>query len=127
MMMGDEAIEDPTSLIVKAIGNYKNCTFTLIVTCTNTDYGSSETDTDSFESKFVPLSPPPRSFYFEFDSTAMYPSVGTFDEINEVTDSSYPFVFEINCVYPDDEGIELEGDIPKELRSLIEREDERHA
>lgn len=35
--------------------------------------------------------------------------------------------FEINCVEPDVEGIDFDGDIPKEIRSLIERENERHA
>ncbi|KAI8542928.1 hypothetical protein RHMOL_Rhmol08G0177900 [Rhododendron molle] len=33
----------------------------------------------------------------------------------------------INCVDPDDEGIDFDGDIPKEIHALIEREDERHA
>ncbi|KAI8559871.1 hypothetical protein RHMOL_Rhmol04G0209100 [Rhododendron molle] len=33
----------------------------------------------------------------------------------------------INYVDPDIEGIDFDGDIPKEIRALIEREDERHA
>ncbi|KAI8530118.1 hypothetical protein RHMOL_Rhmol11G0030600 [Rhododendron molle] len=33
----------------------------------------------------------------------------------------------INCVDPDDEGIDFDGDIPNEIHALIERENERHA
>ena len=35
--------------------------------------------------------------------------------------------FYINCVDPDDEGIDFDGTILKEMCSLVEREDKRHA
>lgn len=41
--------------------------------------------------------------------------------------SDYFANFYINCVNPDNEGIDFDGNIPAELRSLIEREDEWHA
>ncbi|KAI8550532.1 hypothetical protein RHMOL_Rhmol06G0114400 [Rhododendron molle] len=46
-----------------------------------------------------------------------------------MNDSSFDYLndLSINCVDPDDEGIDFDGDIPKEIRALIEREDERHA
>ncbi|KAI8551027.1 hypothetical protein RHMOL_Rhmol06G0153000 [Rhododendron molle] len=44
-------------------------------------------------------------------------------------DSSSDYLHDlyINCVDLDDEGIDFNGNIPKEIYALIEREDKRHA
>ncbi|KAI8529896.1 hypothetical protein RHMOL_Rhmol11G0010400 [Rhododendron molle] len=84
-MLGPDALEDPTSLIVEAKGSIKNCIFILPLTCIDdTSESESETDTESIESSKSSAS-------------------------------------------PDDIGIDFDGDIHKEIRALIEREDERHA
>ncbi|KAI8560171.1 hypothetical protein RHMOL_Rhmol04G0235300 [Rhododendron molle] len=127
-MLRSDTLEDPTSFIVEAKGSIKNCIFTLRLTCID---DTSKSDTKSIESKssselkFVPLGPPRHSFYFEFESTVLGNPEG-FYEMHDPT-SDYFADFYINCVDPDDEGIDFEGIVPAELRSLIKREDERHA
>ncbi|KAG5528960.1 hypothetical protein RHGRI_029577 [Rhododendron griersonianum] len=130
LMLGQEALEDPTSLIMDAAGDYKNWIFIPSATCHGSE---SESDSEpesskSVESELVPLGPALQSLYFEFESTRVYgaPKASANDKINE-SDSAYFPDFEINCVDPEDEEIDFDGDIPKEIRSLIEREDERHA
>ncbi|KAG5531685.1 hypothetical protein RHGRI_026341 [Rhododendron griersonianum] len=135
LMLGQEALKDPTSLIMDAAGDYKNWTFILSVTChgPDSDSESSESSQSSksfefVESESVPLGPTPHGLYFEFESTHVYGAREAFadDKINESDSASFPG-FEINCVNPDDQEIDFDGDIPKEIRSLVKREDERHA
>ncbi|KAI8572213.1 hypothetical protein RHMOL_Rhmol01G0180700 [Rhododendron molle] len=76
LMLGEEEeIEDPSMLIVDAVGVYDNCTFVPHVarthssTCTESE---SESDTDSSsstESELVPIGPPHHTFYFEFEQS----------------------------------------------------------
>ncbi|KAI8543302.1 hypothetical protein RHMOL_Rhmol08G0206000 [Rhododendron molle] len=136
LMMGQDTLEDLTLLIMDAAGEYKNWTFIPSATRRGSESESeSESESSKFsessesiESKLVPLDPSSQSLYFEFESTRVYgaPEASVNNEINE-SDSAYFPDFEINCVDPDDEEIDFDGDIPKEIRSLIEREDERHA
>ena len=131
MMLGQEALEDVTALIIDAYGTYKNCTFVpkIIYTGTNSEFESeSGTESESsIESEHESVIIPRHHFSFEFESTLMYHAPGApFLAINEIN-FAYLAVSEINCVDPDDEEIEFEEEIPKELRSLIERENERHA
>ncbi|KAH7838310.1 hypothetical protein Vadar_024854 [Vaccinium darrowii] len=133
MMLGQEALGDVTTLIMDANGIYKNCTFVPRIIYTGTDFESeSESSTASsiesgVESELESVITPRHHFSFEFESTLMYHAPGAPPfEMNEI-DFAYLAVSEINCIDPDDEGIEFEEEIPKELRSLIEREDERHA
>ncbi|KAG5564943.1 hypothetical protein RHGRI_000971 [Rhododendron griersonianum] len=134
-MLGQEAPEDPTSLIMDAARDYKNWTFIPSATSHESEpeaesFESSKSfeSSESSESESVPLGPTPQSLYFEFESTRVYGTLeaSANDEINE-SDSAYSPVFEINCVDPNDEEIDFKGEIPEEIRSLIEREDERHA
>ncbi|KAH7834736.1 hypothetical protein Vadar_019075 [Vaccinium darrowii] len=131
MMLGQEALEDVTALIIDAYGTYKNCTFVpkIIYTGTNSEF-ESESGTaseSSIESEHESVIIPRHHFSFEFESTLMYHAPGApFLAINEIN-FAYLAVSEINCVDPNDEEIEFEEEIPKELRSLIERENERHA
>ncbi|KAH7836661.1 hypothetical protein Vadar_004049 [Vaccinium darrowii] len=137
MMLSQEALGDVSSLIVDANGIYKNCIFVPKIIYTGTEFESkSESSTESefstefestSESMHVSVCPPRHHFSFEFESTLMYHAPGaTPFSMNEI-DFAYLAVSEINCVNPDDDGIEFEEEIPKELRSLIERENERHA
>ncbi|KAG5524070.1 hypothetical protein RHGRI_030912 [Rhododendron griersonianum] len=132
LMLGPEAPEDPTSLIMDAAGDYKNWIFIPSATCHDSESESESSESSecskSVESELVPLGQAPQSLYFEFESTRVYgaPEASANDEINE-SDFAYFPDFEINCVDPDDEEINFDGDIPKEILSLIEREDERHA
>ncbi|KAI8542639.1 hypothetical protein RHMOL_Rhmol08G0153400 [Rhododendron molle] len=130
-----DAPEDPTSLIVEAKGSLRNCIFKPRLTriddtsesesVSESESESSESSRSSFESEFVPLGPPRHSFYFEFDSLVLGNPKGSC----EMNDSSSDYLHDlyINSVDPDNEGIDFDGDIPKEICALIEREDERHA
>ncbi|KAI8571781.1 hypothetical protein RHMOL_Rhmol01G0145700 [Rhododendron molle] len=74
----EEEIEDPSMLIVDAVGTYENCTFIPLVkrthdTDTDTESDSSIESSSSAESEFMPIGPPRRSFYFEFESTIVFP------------------------------------------------------
>ncbi|KAI8549189.1 hypothetical protein RHMOL_Rhmol06G0007000 [Rhododendron molle] len=131
LMLGPDSsdtLQDPTALIVEAKGSINNCIFTPRLTCIDDE---SESDTGSVESKssseseLVPLGPPRDSFYFEFESTVLGNPAGFYEMHDPASD--YFADFYINCVDPDDEGTDFDGNIPAELRSLIEREDERHA
>ncbi|KAI8530381.1 hypothetical protein RHMOL_Rhmol11G0053800 [Rhododendron molle] len=130
-MLWQDAPDDPTSLIMEAAGKYKNWVFMPSTTSYGSDFESESEFSESFESvesELVLLGPAPQSLYFEFESTRVYgaPETSINDEINESGSAYFPD-FEINCVDPDDEEIDFDEDIPKEIRSLIEREDERHA
>ncbi|KAI8550362.1 hypothetical protein RHMOL_Rhmol06G0099900 [Rhododendron molle] len=128
LMMGQDTPEDPTLLIMDATREYKNWTFIPSATRCGSDFDSeSESESKSSESS-EPSESNSQSLYFEFESTHVYgaPAASVNDEMNEF-DSAYFPDFEINCVDPDNEEIDFDGNIPKEIRSLIEREDERHA
>ncbi|KAI8555050.1 hypothetical protein RHMOL_Rhmol05G0144200 [Rhododendron molle] len=132
-MLGPDALEDPTSLIVEAKGSLENCIFKPRLTCIDdTSESEFESDTESLESsrsssesKIMPLGPPRHSYYFEFGSFVLGNPNG-FCEMNESSSDYFNDLY-INCVDLDDEGIDFDGDIPKEICALIEREDERHA
>ena len=79
----------------------------------------------SSESEFEPLGPPRRSFYFQLSLLYLVNPEGFYDM--HYLASKYFAGFYINCVDPDDEGVDFDGIIPKEMCSLAEREDERHA
>lgn len=129
MMLSQDALGDVTALIVDANGIYKNCTFVPRITYISTEFESeSESSTESeSDPEHVSVIPSRHHFSFEFESTLMYhaPRAHAF-AINEI-DFAYLAVSKINCVDPDDERIEFEEEIPEELRSLIRREDKRHA
>ncbi|KAI8568216.1 hypothetical protein RHMOL_Rhmol02G0180800 [Rhododendron molle] len=135
LMLGPDALEDPTALITEAKGGLKNCIFKPRLTCiddtsefesvSESELESSELSKSSSESEFVPLGPPRHSFYFEFDALVLGDPLGPY-EMNEAS-SDYLHDVYINCVDPDDEGIDFDGDIPKEICALIEWEDESHA
>ncbi|KAI8559189.1 hypothetical protein RHMOL_Rhmol04G0153600 [Rhododendron molle] len=79
----------------------------------------------SSESKFMPLSPLCRGFCFKFESAVLDNPEGFYD-VHYPT-SKYFVGFYINCVDLDDEGIDFNGNIPKEMCSLTKRKDDRHA
>ena len=84
-MDGDE---DPTKLIVKANGAYKNCVFAPAVAYDVDESESSESESDESlfdsESELAPVSPPLYRTYFEFESVLNYPE-GSSDEMNAST------------------------------------------
>ena len=130
MMLGDAPVqaEDPTMLIVKAKGTYKNCIYAPYATCnSNVSESSMESESveSSSESEIEPLGPPRRSLYFEFESV---PSTAA-DIHYEIKAPIFAYFagLNINCVASSDEGEDFEEEIPKEIRALVEREDERHA
>lgn len=76
----------------------------------------------------MPLGPPRQSFYFEFKSTLMYDASGAAfdDEMNE-DNFTYFAVSAINCIDPNSEETENDEEIPKELQTLLQKENERYA
>ena len=55
------------------------------------------------------------------------PELSFMNSMHVLSNSRILLYFYINCVDPDDEGTQFSDDFLKELCSLIEREDERHA
>ncbi|KAH7845597.1 hypothetical protein Vadar_003927 [Vaccinium darrowii] len=113
MMLGQEALEDVTTLIVDANGTYKNCTFVprIIYTGTGFEFESESSTASSIESgvesKLESVITPRHHFSFEFESTLMYHTPGAPPfEMNKI-DFAYLAVSEINYIDPDDEGIEF--------------------
>ncbi|XP_058208176.1 uncharacterized protein LOC131321189 [Rhododendron vialii] len=84
----------------------------------------SSESSESVESELVPLGPTPHGLYFEFESTCVYgaPEAFASDEINE-SDFAYFPDFRINCVDPDDEEIDFDGDCQALTSLLKEFED----